>query len=155
MPDSGSICFAESLDARPPFSFAAQGVSFMSKILCRLAPALLVLIFSCVAFGDDFKSLTIPAAGSETILVHNGQFMIIRNFTQESGSDRGFVSATRPPTSTDPADTTVVLTAAILDTSTATPEIINNVVIAGPANVVFQCGSTGGNCFVSFKKDSN
>ena len=174
MPDSGSIWFQSAcalsrrsfsgggadlflriLDACVLFGFPAQGVPFMSKIICRLAPALLILIFSGFALGDDFKSLTIPAAGSETILVHNGQFMIIRNFTQESGSDRGFVSATRPPTSTNPADTTVVLTAAILDTSTATPEIINNVVIAGPANVVFQCGSTGGNCFVSFKKDSN
>jgi hypothetical protein len=127
----------------------------MSKIFCRLAPALFVLIFSCFAFGDDFKSLTITNGGSETILVHNGQFMIIRNFTQEGGSDRGFVTATRPPTSTNPADTTTVLTAAILNTTTTTPDIINTVVIAGPANVVFQCGTTGGNCFVSFKKDSN
>jgi hypothetical protein len=155
MPDSGSIFFAESLDARPPFGFAAQGVRFMSKIFCRLAPALFVLIFSCTVFGDDFKSLTITSGNSETILVHNGQFMIIRNFTQEGGSDRGFVTATRPPTSTDPADTTKVLTAAILDTTTTAPDIINTVVIAGPANVVFQCGTTVGNCFVSFKKDSN
>jgi len=127
----------------------------MSKIICRFAPALLILIFSGFAFGDDFKSLTISAGGLETILVHNGQFMIIRNFTQEGGSDRGIVTATRPPTSTAPADATTVLTAAILDTTTTPPDIINTVVIAGPADVVFHCGASGGNCFVSFKKDSN
>jgi hypothetical protein len=148
------IFFLRILDACVLFGFAAQGVLLMSKIFCRLAPALLVLIFSGFAFGDDFKSQVVPASGL-AILVHNGQFMVIRNFTQDGGTDRGFVSATKPPTSTDPADTSNVLTAAILDnTTTNPPEIINSVVIAGPAKVTFTCG-TGGNCFVSFKKDSN
>jgi hypothetical protein len=151
MPDIGSICFAESLDARTPFGFAAQGVRFMSKIFCRLAPALFVLIFSRAVFGDDFKSLTISSGSpSETFRVHNGQFMVVRNFTQDDliGA-RGVVTVTKPPSGT-PVN---VLTTATLDASP--PDIINSVVIAGPADVVFTCGDTTGNCFVSYKKDNN
>ena len=152
MPDSGSICFAESLDARPPFGFAAQGVRFMSKIFCRLAPALFVLIFSCAVFGDDFKSQTIPSGGSsDTIRVHNGQFMVVRNFTQDDlVTTRGVVTVTKPPSSGTPVN---VLSAAALDQ--LPPDIINSVVIAGPADVMITCGDTTGNCFVSYKKDNN
>jgi hypothetical protein len=45
-----------------------------------------------------------------------------------------------------------VLAAAILD---MTPlEVINNVVIAGPADVTVTCDPSA-TCFVSYKKDSN
>jgi hypothetical protein len=142
----------QELDARSTFGFAAQGVPFMSKIFCRLAPALLVLIFSCVAFGDDFKSLTIPSGTpSETIRVHNGQFMLVRNFTQDDLTGlRGVVTVTKPPSTGTPVN---VLSAAALDQ--VPPDIINSVVIAGPADVVITCGDTTGNCFVSYKKDNN
>lgn len=170
MPDSGSIWFQSAcalsrrslsgggadlflriLDACVLFGFPAQGVPFMSKIICRLAPALLILIFSGFAFGDDFKSLTIPSGTpSDTIRVHNGQFMVIRNFTQDDLLGlRGVVTVTKPPGGT-PVN---VLSAAALDQSP--PDIINSVVITGPADVVFTCGDTSGNCFVSYKKDNN
>ena len=147
----GQFCFSDSLDAASLIGFADPGSSFMHKIFSRVASTLLVLISSSVAFADDFKSLTIPGfTDSGSIRVHNNQFMVIRNFTQEDGSIRGVVLVTTPPG----ASTSVnVLTATLLNMFTLEP--INNVVIAGPADVVFACGDTTGNCFVSYKKDNN
>ena len=125
----------------------------MKKTFHRLASAFVVLIFSCFAFGDDFKSATF-ATSLDTIRVHADQFMLIRNFTQENGTTRGMVMVTKPPGSSSTPGTPVpVLAAAILTAST--PEVINNVVIAGPADVDVTCGNTTGNCFISYKKDSN
>ncbi len=129
----------------------------MSKIFCRIAPVFVVLIFSCFAFGDNFKSLVVPGDGTattETSLprVHADQFMVIRNFTQEDGTTRGVVIVTKPPTSVTPVN---VLSAALLDQSQPT-ETVNSVVIAGPADVSVTCGSSvGKNCFISYKKDGN
>ena len=76
--------------------------------------------------------------------------MVIRNFTQDDLLGlRGVVTVTKPPGGT-PVN---VLSAAALDQSP--PDIINSVVITGPADVVFTCGDTSGNCFVSYKKDNN
>ena len=102
-------------------------------------------------FADDFKSLTFDASSPQTIRVHGDQVMLIRNFTQEgTGSTRGTVIVTSPPSSTTSVS---VLAAAILDMPSI--EVINSVVIAGPADVTFNCGTGGGNCFVSFKKIDN
>jgi len=154
MPDSGSICFADSLDALTFIGFAAQKVpTAMKKLFHRLAPAFVVLIFSCFAFGDDFKSKTIPPSATPTDLpkVHNDQFMVIRNFTQEDSSAvRGVVEVNN-----DGVNWVPVLSAAFVDQSAITPDVINSIVIAGPANVRVTCGGSTGNCFVSFKKDSN
>ena len=81
------------------------------------------------------------------------QVMVIRNFTQEDGMTRGVVMVT-PDSSPTPVN---VLAAAILNPSTANPpDVINSIVIAGPADVSVTCGaSMGKNCFISFKKDSN
>ncbi len=80
--------------------------------------------------------------------------MVIRNFTQEdsTSSTRGVVTVT---TRGSTVITAGVLTAAILSTTTAPPDVINSVVIAGPADVSVTCGAAPGNCFISFKKDSN
>jgi hypothetical protein len=74
--------------------------------------------------------------------------MLIRNFTQEGGTDRGFVTVNHNVN---------VLTAAILtsDPTQGTEEVINTVIIAGPADVTVTCGTTTGNCFITFKKESN
>jgi hypothetical protein len=77
--------------------------------------------------------------------------MVIRNFTQNGGSGRGFVTVNQLHTGA----TATVLTAAILDTSTNPPDIINCVVIAGPADVSVTCGSGATACFVSDKKKDN
>jgi hypothetical protein len=156
MPGTGSICFADSLDAATFIRFAASGGSpiVMNIIFRRLAPALVVLIFSCFALGDDFKSKVVNAGDTQALpRVHNGQFMVIRNFTQENGSsmDRGVVQV-----SMDGGATFVtVLSAAFVDTTTNPPDVINNIIIAGPADVQVTCGTGAGNCFISFKKDGN
>src|SRR5258708_7631817 len=95
------------------------------KNLFRIA-ALAFCGFLGMTFADDFKSLTFNET-SDTIHVHGDQFMVIRNFTQEGGTDRGAVMVSKPPTVT----AVNVLSAAILDTTTNPPEVINNVVIAG------------------------
>jgi hypothetical protein len=123
----------------------------MTKIFRPLAPVFVVLMFSCFVSADDFNSITFDSTSSQTIRVHGDQFMVIRNFTQEMGSMRGLVMAAKPDAMT--GTTVNVLAAAIL--SNPTLEVINNVVIAGPADVTFTCGTGGGNCFISFKKDSN
>jgi hypothetical protein len=121
----------------------------MKRLFRSLAPAFVVLIFSCLASADDFKSLVIPPGSMDLPTVHENQFMVIRNFTQENGIVHGVVMV-----STDGGATWVnVLTAAILTMSP--PEVINNIVVAGPADVSVTCGAIGKNCFISFKKDSN
>ncbi|HEV3243274.1 MAG TPA: hypothetical protein VGZ31_02555 [Chthoniobacterales bacterium] len=115
--------------------------------------------FAGTTFADDFKSMVIPGDGSGVTpnplpRVHGDQFMVIRNFTQEDGPStaRGVVMI-----STDGGVTWVqVLSAAFLDTTKSPPDVINSVVIAGPADVRATCGAAiGSNCFISFKKDSN
>jgi len=119
------------------------------KNLFRLSLLILCALVTTV-FADDFKSLVIPSnsqCSSCPIHVRQDQFLFIRNFTQEGGSDHGLVTVTIG------SDQAPVLQAAILDSS-MTPEIINSVIIAGPAFVDITCGSDAtGNCFVSFKKE--
>ena len=123
----------------------------MKKMFRRFTPVFVVSIFTCIASADDFKSLTIGSGATMALpKVHADQFMVIRNFTQDDlVSIRGVVTVTKPPGGT-PVN---VLSAAALDATP--PDIINNVVIAGPADVSVTCGDTTGNCFISFKKDSN
>ena len=127
----------------------------MKNLLLILALALCA--FAGTTFADDFKSVTIPGGTSlDPIRVHGDQFMVIRNFTQETtGTMRGVVMVTQLPVTTS----VNVLAAAILDPMNNTQgsaEVINSVVIAGPADVTVTCGApTGMNCFVSYKKDSN
>jgi hypothetical protein len=117
---------------------------------------LALFAFGSAIFADDFKSMVIPGDGGVTPQslphVSGDQFMFIRNFTQEASVSitRGVVTVTKANQGT--AD---VLSAAILDPSSS-PEVINVVVIAGPADVTVTCGAAAGNnCFISFKKESN
>jgi hypothetical protein len=127
----------------------------MKPPLARYLIAVSFCAFATFSRADDFKSMVIPADGTPHALprVHGDQFMVIRNFTQEYGSSstRGVVMVSQ-----DGGATWVqVLSAAFLDT-TNPPDIINSVVIAGPADVRATCGATSpANCFISFKKDSN
>jgi hypothetical protein len=126
----------------------------MNKIFRRLAPAFLILIFSCGAFGDDFKSVVVTLTSPfGPITVHGDQFMVIRNFTQQSSSSstaRGVVTVTKLTT----GDMAEVLTAAIMD-PTSSPETVNTIVIAGPSTVTATCPDPSAICFISYKKDSN
>lgn len=129
----------------------------MNKIFRPLAPVFLILTFSCLARADDFKSLVIAGDEGATPTplprIHGNQLMVIRNFTQDASTSTtsGVVTITKPPGGASVS----VLTSAILDPANP-PEIINSVVIAGPADVSVTCGaSSGSNCFISFKKISN
>jgi hypothetical protein len=137
---------------------ASESPHAMKKLPRSIAPVLIVLVFSCFASADDFKSKVIAgdAGVTPTALprVHGDQFMVIRNFTQENGSSstRGVVQVSK-----DNGSTWVnVLSAAFVDTTSNPPDIINNIIIAGPADVQATCGAAiGASCFISFKKDSN
>ena len=116
----------------------------------RVLAALFLFAFANFAYADDFKSVTITGGTPlGPIRVHGDQFMVIRNFTQDTTQiTRGVVMISAPPSLTQVS----VLAAAILD---MTPlEVINSVVIAGPADVTVTCDPSA-SCFISYKKDSN
>jgi hypothetical protein len=124
----------------------------MKSLFPRFVAALFCFAFASLALADDFRSHSFMGALG-TIRVNGDQFMVIRNFTQDDmGWTRGVVTVSKPPNPSLPVN---VLAAAIISQSTSPPlDVINSVVIAGPADVTFTCGS-GATCFVSFKKDSN
>jgi hypothetical protein len=119
----------------------------MKSLFLRLVAALSCLAFASLAVADGFKSQSFTGS-LDPIRVHGDQILLIRNFTQDGvTSDRGVVAV----------DQVNVLTAAILDPTDINQgslEVINSVVIAGPANVIVTCG-TGRNCFISYRKDNN
>ena len=107
--------------------------------------------FAGTTFADDFKSEVIATGVTADLpRIHGDQFMVIRNFTQDDGSPRGVVTVTKPPNGGTSVN---VLAAAVLDASP--PDVINSVVIAGPADISVTCGTTAGNCFISYRKESN
>jgi len=125
------------------------------KNFLRILPFVICAV-SGIAVADDFRSEVITGTGSlGPIRVHGDQFMVIRNFTQEdsASTSRGVVTITKLPN----MEMAKVLSAAIISQSTSPPfEVINNVVIAGPADVLVTCGaSMGSNCFITFRKESN
>jgi hypothetical protein len=110
-----------------------------------------ICMLAGLAFASDYKSETLGPAGFKFIRVGGGAFLVIRNFTQDGGTQRGVVTVNTT------SGTASVLTAAILDPMNTTPgalEVINSVVIAGPADVTVTCAADATDCFVSFKKDS-
>jgi hypothetical protein len=102
--------------------------------------------FAGAIFAADFKSAIITTSAL-TISVPDGHILHIRNFTQEGGSERGVVTVTINN------QTANVLNAAIIDT-TVPPEIINQIVIAGPATVTVQ-PILGATLFISFRKEQD
>lgn len=113
---------------------------------CLIA-ALLSASPTCV-LANDFQSVIIAANGFRSIHIDGDHFLRIRNFTQEGGSTRGVVSATIDGTTAN------VLAAAIIDSgASAMLEVMNSIVIAGPADVTVTCGDATGSCFVTYRKD--
>ena len=126
---------------------------FMKNLLRIFAVALCGL--AGTTFADDFKSMVIAGGATADLpRVHGNQFMVIRNFTQDvsASTTGGVVTVTKPPGG---GTSVAVLNAAILDPNNS-PEVINSVVIAGPADVSVTCGADPGfSCFISYRKDSN
>ena len=117
----------------------------------RVLVALFCFGFASAIFAGDFKSaVVIDGSPLGPIHVAGDHFLVIRNFTQEGGTTRGLVNVYDIST----GQSANVLAAAIIDTDPGTPvEVINNVVIDGPANVTVTCG-TGATCFVTYRKGS-
>jgi hypothetical protein len=120
----------------------------MKTLFC--AGFAIAALFGFVAgvMAGDFKSATIFPPNALSKHLSDNEVMIIRNFTQEGGSTRGVVTVNidnQPPVN--------VLTAAILNAFTGSPEVINNVIIAGPANVTVTCAADATDCFITYKKD--
>jgi hypothetical protein len=116
----------------------------------RFLATLCVLIFfpfAKLARAGDLTSAVVPTLMPLQISVAAGQSLKIRNFTQEGGMSPGTVSVTTP---TFTAGTTV-LTAAIQN-ATVSPQlqVINELVIAGPATVKVTAGDE--TCFITYRK---
>ena len=94
------------------------------------------LLHAGFVFAGGFRSKVITTSPL-TITVPEDRFLKITNFTQEGGTDRGVVGVTL---SGDAGGVANVLTATRIDLSTGInsqnfPEISNQVIIAGPADV--------------------
>jgi hypothetical protein len=114
--------------------------------------ALIAVLFCVcvrVGFAGDFQSKPIAATTSlPAITVPANHFLRIRNFTQDGGTTRGFVSVT--PTG---GTATNVLSASKIVTTDTAPETINSIVIAGPAMVTVSALSA--NAFITYIKQSD
>src|SRR5262245_33123113 len=125
------------------------------KIAARCLIAVVMVAAASFAFGHPLKSKII-ATSPLMIRVDDDQFLIIKNFSQEGGIDRGVVSVTFTG---ENGGTANVLTAIRIDLSTGSnsqhfPEIGNKVIIAGPAQVTV-APVTGATLFITYRKDSN
>ena len=106
-------------------------------------------------FAGGFRSKVITTSPL-TIPVPEDRFLKITNFTQEGGTERGIV---RVNLSGDAGGVANVLTATRIDLSTGInsqdyPEISNEVIIAGPADVRV-APVAGAMLVISYKKEAN
>jgi hypothetical protein len=120
----------------------------MKTALAGFLPVLLFCTLTKFAAAGDFQSvvLSMTINPSVTITVPNGRFLVIRNFTQDVGLMRGQVTATLQPSNL----MATVLTASFLNTMPV--EVINNVVVAGPASVSVTCPDPTATCFITYRK---
>ena len=113
------------------------------------------LLHAGFVFAGGFRSKVITTSPL-TITVPEDRFLKITNFTQEGGTDRGVVGVTL---SGDAGGTANVLTATRIDFSTGInsqnfPEIGNQVIIAGPADVRV-APVPGATLVITYKKEPN
>jgi hypothetical protein len=106
-------------------------------------------------FAGGFRSKVITTSPL-TIPVPEDRFLKITNFTQEGGTERGVV---RVNLSGDAGGVANVLTATRIDLSTGMnsqnfPEISNQVIIAGPADVRV-APVMGATLVITYKKEPN
>ena len=114
-----------------------------------------VLMNGGFVFAGGFKSKIITTSPL-TITVPDDRFLKITNFTQEGGTDRGVI---RVNLSGDAGGIANVLTATRIDLSTGinaqnVPEVVNKVIIAGPAEVRI-APVMGATLVVTYKKEPN
>jgi hypothetical protein len=113
------------------------------------------LVNTGFVFAGGFKSKTITTSPL-TIPVPDDRFLKITNFTQEGGTQRGVV---RVNLSGDDGGVANILSAIRIDLGTGInsqnfPEVSNEVVIAGPADVRV-APVNGATLFITYKKELN
>lgn len=116
-------------------------------------PCLIATLISAstLVSAGEFKSAIISPGGSLSINVPGDHFLKIRNFTQEGGTTRGLVTVTL---NQDMSQTANVMSATIVDpTLTSALEIINDIIVGGPADVAVTCPADAMQCFISYRKD--
>ena len=87
-----------------------------------------------------------PASDTLSLDVPDAQFLTIRNFTQEGGTQRGVVTVTAN------GQTNNVLAAALIDQGLSVPpEFIKKVVIPGPAQITI-APVPGTTLFVTYRR---
>ena len=132
----------------------------------KLFALLILFLVAASAMAAPFRSFVITTTPL-TINVAEGNFIVIRNFTQEGGAIRGVVTATLMSSSGGTTTTTTanVLNAAMIDNSAAAvpsptpanpiaqPETINLVTIAGPATITVPA-VPGAQLFITVQKSS-
>src|SRR6266700_6414392 len=127
----------------------------------RFLVACVLLGAASFVFAGEFKSHIITSSPL-TITVQDDHFLRISNFTQQGGVDRGVVTVTlnsQTDQTGQTGQTANVLTASRVDSSTGSasqnpPEIINQVKIAGPAQVTV-APVLGATLFITFRKLPN
>jgi len=136
----------------------SAGVSRWKKnSMNRRAAPIWIVSGACVlhslAFADAFTSdIITPTSSPLTISVPDQHFLRIRNFTQEGGSQRGVVSVnSNGQTSNVLTATMIFANGSSTPTSSIPPEIIEPVVIAGPAEVTV-APVPGATLFITYRQ---
>ena len=128
-------------------------------LLGRCWVAFFLLSATSSVFAGEFKSKVITSSPL-VITVPDNHFLKVTNFTQEGGVDRGVLTVTLNDETGQTANATAnVLTASRIDLSTGDgsenpPEIINRVIIAGPAQATVT-PVIGATLFITYKKEPN
>jgi hypothetical protein len=128
----------------------------MKIVVGRCLVAFLLLVTTNFIFAGEFKSKIITASPL-IITIRDDHFLKVTNFTQEGGVDRGVLTVTQ--NNETGGQTANVLTASRIDSSTGSasqnpPEIINQVIIAGPAQVTV-APVLGAMLFITYRKKPN
>ena len=124
----------------------------MKILFGRYLVACVLLAATSLVFAGEFKSRIITSSPL-MITVPDNHFLKVTNFTQEGGVDRAVLTVTL---NDQTGQTANVLTASRIDSSTGSnsqnpPEIINQVRIAGPAQVTV-APVLGATLFITYRK---
>ena len=133
----------------------------MKILFWRYLVACVLLAATSLVFAGEFKSRIITSSPL-MVTIPDNHFLKVTNFTQEGGVDRGVLTVTlsnQTDQTGQTGQTANVLTASRIDSSTGSnsqnsPEIINQVRIAGPAQVTV-APVLGATLFITFRKLPN
>jgi hypothetical protein len=130
----------------------------MKILFWRYLVACVLLAATSFVFAGEFKSRIITSSPL-MITIPDNHFLKVTNFTQEGGVDRGVLTVTLSNQTDQTGQTANVLTASRIDSSTGSasqnpPEIINQVRVAGPAQVTV-APVLGATLFITYRKLPN